>query len=92
MKNKQAWLDVAEVIDAYRVIPRVLLFAWMVFYMSYTWDLTDIFFSLSDPNNGQAAFVTTVISALGTMSVWLGNIYVNSRRSWDGKLPDSDKE
>jgi len=80
--NKQTLLDWAEIIDAYRVIPRILLFAWMVFYMSYTWGLTEMFFALAEPTTGQAAFVTTVISALGTMSIWLGNIYITSRRSW----------
>ena len=81
--TKQTWLDFAEVIDALRVIPRILLAAWLIFYMSYAVDLTERFFLIEDPTNGQAAFVTTVISALGTMSIWLGNIYITSRRKWD---------
>jgi hypothetical protein len=89
--NKQRWLDIAEIIDAYRVVPRILLFGWMVFYMYYTWGLTEMFFAITAPTAGQSAFVTTVISALGTMSIWLGNIYITSRRAWGGKFGDAIK-
>jgi hypothetical protein len=80
--NKQFWLDGAEIADAYRVVPRILILGWMGFYMEYAWFLTDWFFTLAAPTLEQTTFVTTVISALGTMSIWLGNIYVNSRRKW----------
>ena len=91
--RKLDWLDWAEIIDAYRVVPRILLIGWMVFYMVYTWEITHIFFALPDPSTGQTAFVTTVVSALGTMSIWLGNIYMSSRRMWrDGNYQDSSFE
>ena len=80
--TKDNWLATAEVIDALRVIPRIMLFGWWVFYMYYAWGLTEWFFTLDSPTTQQTTFITTVISALGTMSVWLGNIYINTRRKW----------
>ena len=81
--NKDKWLDWAEIIDALRVIPRIMMLGWLVFYMIYTWELTIWFFEVPDPTAGQTTFITAVISGLGTMSVWLGNLYLNSRRPWD---------
>jgi hypothetical protein len=80
--TKDTWLATAEVIDALRVIPRIMLFGWLIFYMFYTWGLTEWYFMLQEPSTQQTAFVTTIISALGTMSIWLGNIYINTRRAW----------
>lgn len=77
--TKYKLLYIAHVIDAFRVIPRILLMSWVVFYMSYTWDITERFFAIDEPSTQQTAFVTTVVSALGTMSIWLGNIYIGSR-------------
>lgn len=62
--------SLAEKIDAFRVIPRVLVALYgVVFYQVADW-----FMSLDAPNGAQAAFVSTVV---GAGAAWFG-FYVNS--------------
>ena len=68
-------LSYAEVIDAYRVIPRLLLigYAYML-YSTTTW-----FMSLQDPLGTQSAFIATV---WGTAAAITG-FYNATGRKWD---------
>jgi hypothetical protein len=62
-----------EKLDAWRIIPRALILAYMiVFYQTCNW-----FMSLSDPNNAQAGFVSVVV---GAGAAWFG-LYVNGNRA-----------
>lgn len=79
LPSKQYWVDIAQIADHFRVTSRFLLLAWLFFYMNYTMYITDMFFKIAEPTTAQAAFVSTVVTALGSMSIWLGNIYMNSR-------------
>lgn len=60
----------ALVLDQLRVIPRAL----MAFYIVLTYQTSQWFFALSDPNTSQAAFASAVI---GAGAAWFG-LYVNS--------------
>ena len=60
-----------EQLDAWRVIPRMLILTYMIcFYLVITW-----FMDLPDPNNAQAAFTSTMI---GAGAAWFG-LYVNGK-------------
>jgi hypothetical protein len=49
----------AEVIDNFRVVPRLIMVAYIyAFYQSTNW-----FMTLTDPSNAQAAFISTIVGA-----------------------------
>ncbi len=81
---KQAWLDAAEIIDALRVIPRIMLFSFFAFYMWYIWITTNWYFQLTEPGMWDTTFISTTVTAIGTMLIWIGNTYINSGRRWNG--------
>ncbi len=74
--NKQKLLDFAEILDAYRVVPRMFmgLYGWMSLEV-VTW-----FMVLDNPNGSQAALVSTVV---GAGAAWFG-FYANTGRKWGG--------
>ncbi len=65
----------AEIIDAYRVIPRILLtFYWgLLLYVSF-W-----FMGLKDPTTAQAAFPSVLTAVLPAVH----GLYQSSGRKWD---------
>lgn len=67
-------LDLAEVGDAYRVVPRLILaaYAWLC------WDLSRWFMSLKSPQSEQMAFVTVI---LGLATPLIG-LYLQTGRNW----------
>lgn len=67
-------LDIAELVDAYRVVPRGIMggYGYLVFA------LTMWFFGLEDPNAAQAAFASIVWGAAGGLTGW----YFNTGRKW----------
>ena len=73
-----------ERLDAWRVVPRMLIISYMVvFYQTCQW-----FMSLPEPNNAQAGFVSVIV---GAGAAWFG-LYVNSKsasndRTRDDRLP-----
>ncbi len=70
-------LEVAEVIDSYRIWPRALITLYgIMVYMTSIW-----FMQLPDPTGSQAAFISTI---WGASAAWFG-IYVSTGRKWDKK-------
>ena len=67
-------LDFAEVTDAWRIFPRIILaaYAWLC------WDLSRWFMSLKAPQSEQMAFVTVIIG----LAVPLVSFYLHSGRTW----------
>ena len=62
--------EIPEMLDNWRVIPRLLIFMYaVVFYQTMNW-----FMTLPDPNNAQAGFVSVIV---GAGAAWFG-LYVNS--------------
>ena len=67
---KRALLDAAEIVDAWRVVPRLML----ALYALMCWHVADWFMHLPDPSGTQAAFVSTI---WGGAAAWFG-LYVRS--------------
>ena len=62
--------EIPEMLDNWRVIPRLLIFLYaVVFYQTMSW-----FMLLENPNNAQAGFVSVIV---GAGAAWFG-LYVNS--------------
>jgi 4-hydroxybenzoate polyprenyltransferase len=87
--NKQFWLDIAEVMDAHRVIPKLLvlvvmaMYAWFA-YDSYTWVKTLVEANPELPAAVQA-FVGGTLSALGAVLMLIINKYFDGGRDWTKK-------
>lgn len=71
---KIRFLDLAEIFDAWRVVPRAVL----TFYGAMCWQLATWYMALKAPVPEQAAFVTAIIG----LAVPLTNFYFNSGRRW----------
>ena len=89
--SKQWWLDAAEIMDAWRLIPRLILVAIYAFVLWYTWGVTEMFFkALFDPGvtewklAGISAFGGLTIPALGALATGITKAYLNSGRKWNG--------
>lgn len=67
----------AEVVDAWRVVPRAILIA----YGMMVWQVFEWYMALSVPSTQQAALVTTVA---GTVAAIIG-LYQHSGRKWGFK-------
>jgi len=80
--TKNWWLAVAEIVDAFRVIPRIMLFGYGIFYYSYIMHVTAWYFTLPNPNVEATAFITGTITALGGMLTIFSNTYIKTGRSW----------
>ena len=67
-------LRIAELIDAFRVVPRLWLigYGWMLVHV------TDWFMVLTEPNTQQAALVSTVWGAGAMITAF----YVQTGRKW----------
>ena len=70
-------LHIAELIDAYRIVPRALT----VGYALMAWQVTSWFMGLPDPTGPQGALVSTV---WGAAAAWFG-LYTNTGRRWGAK-------
>ena len=59
-EDEPTWYNkTAGVIDKFRMIPRLIMLAYIyAFYSSTIW-----FMALSDPTNAQAAFISTIVGA-----------------------------
>ena len=61
----QRWLDLAEVLDAYRLFPR----AFISVYMYLLIQTVDWFMTIPDPNASQAGLISVVV---GAGAAWIG--------------------
>lgn len=73
--RKQAWLDMAELIDAWRVTPRAILAG----YGYLIWDMWKWVEGRPDLTTQQAAFTGAIIA----MGVPLAGLYFTTGRRWD---------
>lgn len=72
---KQTLLDAAEILDAWRVYPRILIAA----YGFVCWHLTLWFETLKNPSTEQMAFAAAVLA----MATPLLGLYMGTGRKWD---------
>lgn len=67
-------LRIAEILDAYRAVPRLLV----CLYGFTCWHVTTWFMALPDPTGPQATLVATV---WGGAAAWFA-VYTNTGRKW----------
>lgn len=67
-------LDVAEVIDAHRVFPKIFVFG----YGWLCWHVALWYMGLKDPSMQQTTFVTIVVSVFAPLFNW----YSQGGRKW----------
>ena len=84
--NKQEWLDIAETIDALRVVPRLLMVGYCGFVLWLTNRLLTWYMTLPQAERGLeaaglAGTIFTVITGLATVFL---NAYLKSGRKWNG--------
>lgn len=82
--NKQAWLDAAELTDAWRVVPRIILFAygyWVIYIVDRC-----LFWYFHQPANERtvqdSGLVGGVITAVTGLLTLVVKFYMASGRSW----------
>ena len=83
--SKQHWLDAAEVFDAWRVVPRLVLFAYC-WWLAYVVDYILIWYTrLPAPARSIEAsgMASVVITAVTGMGAFVFKVYVSGGRSWD---------
>lgn len=85
--NKQAWLDGAEVTDAYRVVPRLILFGYSFWTIQVVWYVLHWYTALPSAErsleaSGLAAGVITAVTGLNT---WALKVYLATGRKWAGQ-------
>lgn len=85
LQSKQWWLDTAEVLDAWRVFPRLMLLFYCYFVYVSTFDVLDWYQKLPGPErsleaSGLAAAIITAVTGMGT---WFLKVYVSTGRKWD---------
>lgn len=72
--DKKGQMRLAEVIDAWRIVPRVMVIAYgFICWQTFQW-----FTGLPDPTVAQTTFATGI---WGAAAAWFG-FYVNSGRKW----------
>lgn len=72
--NRIEHLERAEIIDAYRVLPRLI----MVGYAGLLGYTTFWFMGLADPTTAQTAFIGTLWGACAVVTKW----YFDTGRKW----------
>lgn len=87
--EKQRFLDVAEAIDSFRVIPRMLLFAYCG--VAYHWinGVLDWYMRLplASQNLQNAGLITGVSAILTGFGTFVFSIYSSNGRDWNAKTP-----
>ena len=72
--SRSTLLEIAELIDAWRIVPRSIL----VFYGYLVWYVANWFMVIPNPGTGQTAFT---VSIAGSIPVVIA-LYQNSGRRW----------
>jgi len=91
--NKKKWLEWAEVMDAHRIIPKIIValiaggYCWFAID-SYEW-IKAIYETTKEVPTPVAAFVGGTMSALGTVLMMVVNKYFDGGRDWN-KSKDSE--
>lgn len=82
---KQSWLDGAEIFDAWRVVPRILLFAFAVWFGISTDYLINWYTHLPviAQTTQASSFCFGVFSAQSAVAGYVFKVYTSGGRSWD---------
>jgi hypothetical protein len=92
--NKPFWLDVAEVLDALRVFPRLILFSAFCFTAWYAWYALSLAVSVidaaADPSLASGIVggaIGITVPFVGSMFAKVADIYMNTGREWSPRPP-----
>jgi len=85
--NKQAWLDAAEIVDAWRVVPRALLFAYCIWVWNVVGDTLNWYQHLpaAERTLEASGLAGAVITAVLGLATWVFKIYSDGGRDWTGQ-------
>lgn len=92
MKSKRWWLDLAEVLDAHRLIPKVFVIAYASFYAVLLWDVWQWIKGMIEMDLEPMDIVALagipgiVISALGGILGTITKKYFETGRKWNGPV------
>lgn len=91
--NKATWLAAAEVVDAFRVVPRLILFGYSMWTVKVVWYVLDWYTALpaaerSLEASGLAAGVITAVTGLAT---WAIKVYLAGGRDWTAETTQEEK-
>lgn len=80
----EKWLKLAEVFDAWRVVPRLTLAAYAVWLYAVTHDILLWYFGLpaAERTLETSGLAGAVITAVTGMCTWVFKIYVEGGRTW----------
>jgi len=89
--NKNQWLDWAELVDSYRVFPRLFLVACFVWSVNTSYILIDWYIKLPDASRGLEAsgFGTLTLTAILTFMKLVYTTYSDAGRSWGPPTPST---
>ncbi|GAB5451816.1 MAG: hypothetical protein Hals2KO_21440 [Halioglobus sp.] len=72
-QNKQIWLDAAEIVDAWRVWPRIM----MVLFWVFLWDVHGWYTSIPTPA-GMQVYANLVFGSVSALT----GFYIGTGRKW----------
>lgn len=71
---RELHLLIAELLDAYRIVPRILMFGYAVLLWQSSW----WYMGLTDPTTQQTSFIGLLWGACGLITKW----YFDTGRKW----------
>jgi hypothetical protein len=82
--NKRAWLHIAELVDSFRIFPRVLVCGYALYVYQVTFFVLDWYSRQPASARGteESAVVGVVVTAVTGFAPWVFKIYVESGRAW----------
>ncbi len=80
-------MNLAEVVDALRILPRFLLLSYGYYVYHITWKTLNWYMSLPAAErtleaSGLAAGIVTAITGMGS---WFLKVYISSGRNWSAR-------
>ena len=87
--NKEEWLDTAEIIDAFRVMPKLIIIILVLLYSLLSWDVWVWFKGFETLAYGEFhlasifGFPGLILTGLGAMLTKVITLYLETGRSWE---------
>jgi len=85
--NKQQFLHLAELVDSFRIFPRLVLCAYAFYVYQVTFFILTWYSQQPAAARGteESAVVIAVVGAVTGFSPWIFRIYSDNGRNWDDK-------
>lgn len=87
--TKKSWLNAAEVFDSWRVVPRIIVIAYLSLLIWITIYFAVMYFALPPLERSATltAFVSVVLTAAYGAFPFIVKIYMDNGRNWDAQAP-----